>query len=153
MRLMVSGATATLRGLPLSAPVGHLITPHTGNKILDIARSGRAWAADNGCGPKRDGTPGVFDRAAFLQMLCDIREIDRYRAHMDPALQTRPPLWIVVPDIVGDAYATTQLFEYWKHTVRCYAGGWRGVAYVAQDGSENPRLRPARFDHYGCVFI
>jgi hypothetical protein len=62
MILLVSGATSTLRSLPLDAPVGHLVTPHTRNRIDVIASTGRPWAADNGCF-------GGFDEPAFLAML------------------------------------------------------------------------------------
>ena len=89
MILLVSGATATLRTLPADAPVGHLVTPHTGNRIIDIARARRPWAADNGCGPQRDGTPGELDPAAFRLMLAQVREARTWAC----ACRARPACW------------------------------------------------------------
>lgn len=149
MYLLVSGATSTLRGLPADAPVGHLVTPHTGNRLTEIAATGRPWAADNGCF-------GGFDEGAFRTMLQQIEALHKPAAYGLPGDGSRytQPLWVVVPDVVGDAYATTQLFEYWKHTVRPYLSyGWHQLAYVAQDGAENARLLPRRGDHWRTLFI
>lgn len=126
MILLVSGATATLRGLPPDAPVGHLVTPHTGNDIAGIAATGRPWAADNGCF-------GGFDRAAFLAMLAAIgrvANVERIRAASP--VRTRP-LWVTVPDVVGDAYATRELWREWHHALRAHD---LPAAFVAQDGCE-----------------
>lgn len=124
MILLVSGATSTLRGLPLDAPVGHLITPHTQNRIDLIATSGRPWAADNGCGPKADGTPGQLDAPAFRAMLRDIASALRLPG-------ARRPLWVVAPDAVGDAAATAELWRAWRHELRLTR---LRLAYVIQDG-------------------
>lgn len=140
MILLIAGATATLRTLPLDAPVGHLVTPHTGNDIAAIACSGRPWAADNGCGPKRDGTPGALDPAAFRAMLRDIRAAVRLPG-------ARPPLWVVAPDAVGDAAATAALWREWRHELRCHDFS---LAYVVQDGWDDvaPGYAP-RLSHGG----
>jgi hypothetical protein len=134
MILLVSGATSTLRGLPLDAPVGHLVTPHTGNRIADIATTGRPWAADNGC------FIGLDERA-FLTMLRTIEALP---------LGLSRPLWVVVPDVVADARATAERWAYWSNSVRASVGGWQRCAFVAQDGAESLRLP---WDKFGCLFI
>ncbi len=140
MILLVSGATTTLRGLPADAPVGHLVTPHTQNRIDAIATSGRPWAADNGCGPKADGTPGQLDVPAFRQMLRDILSALRLPG-------ARPPLWVAVPDVVGDAAATAERWREWRHELR---GKGIPLAYVIQDGWDDvaPGYAP-RLSHGG----
>lgn len=146
--LLVSGATATLRGLPLSAPVGHLVTPFTGNDILNIAQSGRCWAADNGCGPKRDGTLPDFDERAWVVMLDGIRGAMDWQGHRScPGI--RSPLWVVVPDRPGDAAETLRMWHYWHHHVR--AAKLR-MAFVAQDGSE-ARDYYIPWSKLACLFI
>lgn len=140
MILLVSGATATLRGLPLDAPVGHLVTPHTQNRIDAIACSGRPWAADNGCGPKADGTPGQLDPGAFRQMLREIKAALRLPG-------ARRPLWVAVPDVVGDAAATAERWREWRHELHSCD---LPLAYVIQDGWDDvaPGYTP-RLSHGG----
>jgi hypothetical protein len=138
--LLVSGATATLRGLPLDAPVGHLVTPHTGNDIAGIASTGRPWAADNGCF-------NGFDQAAFMAMLAQIdrvANVELLRAGLP--VHTRP-LWVVCPDVVSDAYATLELWRYWRHTLKAYG---LSAAFVAQDGCEGGYIPWGRM---ACLFI
>lgn len=145
MILLVSGATATLRGLPLDAPVGHLVTPHTGNDIAAIAASGRPWGGDNGCGPKRDGTPGELDEAAFMVMC------EQVAHHCDSWRQprTRRPLWVVCPDVVGDADATYARWLEWSPRLLAMR---LPLAYVIQNGHDSRRhqLEPA---HVRCLFL
>lgn len=134
MLLLVSGATATLRGLPADAPVGHLITPATGNSIALAFASGRPVAFDNGCGPKSDGTPGTLDEPAFLAMCQEAAEL--HRAHI-AAGRRSPLLWVVCPDAVGDAYETRRL---WRHYSRQLRELGLPLAWVAQDGCERDGL-------------
>lgn len=145
MILLVSGATATLRALPPDAPVGHLITPFTGNDIHAIAASGRPWAADNGCGPKRDGTPGELDEGAFLTMC------EQIARHCDPwrKPRTRRPLWVVVPDVVGDAEGTWERWREWAPRLLALR---LPLAYVIQDGYDLRRHRPANAE-VRCAFL
>jgi hypothetical protein len=143
--LLVSGATATLRGLPMEAPVGHLIVPHAGNDIAAIANSGRPWAADNGCGPKRDGSPGIFDEPAFLAMLDQIQDASA-GAHGVHGDAHRRPLWVAVPDVVGDWRATRARFDRWAaELLRRYLS----PAYVVQDGQPYGDLPPL----IRCLFL
>lgn len=152
--LLVSGATATLRGLPPDAPVGHLITPAAGNRIDLIATSGRPYAGDNGCGPKRDGSPGVFDPDAFRAMLYEIQDALRLPG-------ARPPLWVAGPDAVGDAERTAALWREWRTTMKLSGLRW---AYVIQDGWDDvapgytPRLSYGGLKYTGgprpaCFFL
>lgn len=147
--LLVSGATATLRGLPRDAPVGHLVTPAAQNRIDLIATTGRPWGADNGCGPKRDGSPGVFDLIAFETML---DQIVQACAHAHPAQQAneaaaRWPLWVAGPDVVGDWRATRDRWCSWYPELARL--GLR-VAYVAQDGQPWTALPLGQM---ACLFI
>jgi hypothetical protein len=146
--LLVSGATATLRALAGSAPVGHLITPHTGNRIDGIATSGRPWAADNGCGPKRDGSAGTFDEAAFLAMCEQVAYYCDHR-HFNPRTMRRP-LWVAVPDVVGDAYATSQLWEEWAPRLDALR---LPLAYVVQDGYHYGLMPQASRYRLKCAFL
>lgn len=140
MILLVSGATATLRGLPADAPVGHLITPHTGNDIAGIAATGRPWAADNGC------FTGL-DAPAFEAMLRAIEATEARIGRVDWPARTRC-LWVTVPDVVGDARATLELWREWRHRVRPHVGD--RLALVAQDGAEGLRLP---WHQLRCLFV
>lgn len=139
MKLLVSGATATLRSLPHDAPVGHLVTPHTGNRITEIAATGRPWAADNGCF-------NGFDERAFLHLLEQIRHAGVLVCMSHSPARTYP-LWVVCPDVVADAYATLDLWRYWNGVVRSYHVP---AAFVAQDGCES---LPLPWDKMACLFI
>lgn len=140
MILLVSGATATLRGMPPDAPVGHLITPENGNRIDVAMASGRPVAFDNGCGPRRDGTPGQLNEAAYLAMC---QEIARLRP-----ISLSPVLWVALPDAVGDPHETCRLFRHWWPIL--YKLGLP-AAWVAQDGCERDGL--AMWGGPRCVFI
>jgi hypothetical protein len=77
---------------------------------------GRPWAMDNSA-----FTTG-FDWDKFLTA------IERYRPFLDSCL------FIVLPDVVGDAEATRVLYDQWHSTFR--ATGFP-IAYVLQDGQES----------------
>lgn len=145
MILLISGATATIRRLPPGAPVGHLITPHTGNDIQAIAASGRPYAADNGCGPKADGTPGELDEDAFMAMC------EQVARHCDPWREprTRRPLWVAVPDAVGDADRTWELWRTWAPRLLRLR---LPLAFVVQDGYDVAR-HPVEPAWVRCGFL
>lgn len=109
MKLLVSGATATLRRLD-DARLGQLLRPGNGN--LPSALPGRPWAIDN-------GAFAGFDEDAFEALLA---RVERWRSEC---------LWVACPDVVADAAATLRLFERWGPDLA--ARGYR-VALVAQDG-------------------
>jgi hypothetical protein len=119
MRLLVSGATPTIRRL-LDDPhyraaankyLGHLIVPEAQNRREAIEATGLPWACDNGCF-------GRFNRRAFEAMLRDFGDMAE---------------WIVMPDIVCNAHGTLTL---WYGYLGVYEDGegttpW---ALVAQNG-------------------
>lgn len=114
MRLLVTGATATLRRLaPTCGDVlGCLPTPAAGNSPASLAQIGLPMAADNGC-------YNGLDSRAFVVMLNDFREAG---VGLD---------WVAVPDVVGDAGATLRLWGRWEPVVRAF--GFR-PCLVLQDG-------------------
>lgn len=113
MRLLVSGATKTLRSRPDKRHLGHLLTPMNGNRIDTLLKTGLPWAADN-------AAFSGFDEPAFLKMLDKIRGKSGC-------------LFVCAPDVVGDAKATLALFEVWESRIRQYG---LPVALVGQDGLE-----------------
>jgi hypothetical protein len=65
-----------------------------------------------------NGAFAGFDATRFVAML------DRYR-------QERGCLFVVAPDVVGDAASTLKLWPFWSQAIRGYGFP---VAFVAQDG-------------------
>ena len=90
-----------------------LITPGKNKSAKIGVVRGQQFAIDN-------GAFGGFDEQRFLST---IRIYEPYRSNC---------LFVVVPDIVGDAVSTLQLFDDWCHRL----SGW-SLAYVAQDGAED----------------
>lgn len=92
---------------------GILATPHT-RGVPNGIRAGMEWAADNGAYTNK------FNPNKFFSWL------NRFNDYKNTCL------FIVCPDVVGDAKATLKLFdEYIDKFV-----GWP-VAFVAQDGQEH----------------
>ncbi len=98
---------------------GVLTTAYQRTVPLGI-REGRSWAMDNSCFTKR------FDFDRFQQHLA---KLEPYRSRC---------LFIAVPDVVGDARATLQLWDTWAPQF----AGWP-LAFVAQDGQEALPTPPA----------
>jgi hypothetical protein len=89
--------------------LGQIVTPDSGNRVVPGAR----WILDNGCFNRR-WTPVRWST-----------ELDRHMA-------TPGCLFAVVPDVVGDADATNDLWRRW------WSGPMRrgyNAAYVAQPGA------------------
>lgn len=107
----------------IGCEVGQLLTPLTRYRLRDPSRP---WAIDNG------GYTGL-DIPAFMALLS--RERDR-RDHC---------LFVAVPDIVGSARRTLEVFDRWSPRLE----GWR-LALVCQDGQEN---LPIPWDDIAAVFI
>lgn len=114
MRLLVSGATTTLRRLaPTDGDVlGCLPTPHTKNDPKALESIGLPMAADNGCF-------GGLDAEKFVVMLNAFRESG---VKLD---------WVTVPDVVADGDETFRLWGRWERVVRAF--DFR-PAMVLQDG-------------------
>lgn len=105
---------------------GVLTTP-AHNGIAAGVRDGKPWAADNQAFTK-GFRPDVF--FPWLKSM---------EVHRDSCL------WVAVPDVVGDAAATLDLFERWRGDF----AGWP-VAFVAQDGQEDLELPDGEWD---CLFV
>jgi len=132
-RILVSGATKTLRRLSVSCGdnLGVLMTPQNWNRMCQIPLP---WACDNSAFSKPD------DRK-FWNMVIDAWGMATFF----------PPLWIAAPDIVGDALQTRRLFDQW---VRCweYELGFVPVelAYVLQNGQQ---IDDVPWDQIVAVFV
>lgn len=107
----------------LGCPVGQLLTPLTRYTLRDPSRP---WAFDN-------GAYSGFDADAFLALL------DREKHHAPNCL------FVAVPDVVGSARRTLEVFEHWKIKL----AGWR-PALVCQDGQED---LPIPWSAVAAVFI
>lgn len=117
MRILVSGATATVRKLASKYPdtLGVLLTPQNGNRVCSLPLP---WAADNAAFSNPDDDK-------FWRMCIDAWNTDRFH----------PPMWVAVPDVVGDHAATLQLFDCWCEYWRFEIGSIPfPLAFVLQDG-------------------
>lgn len=94
--------------------LGRLVQPRHHNALATTVARGIPWAADNDCYQGLD--PPAYN--AMLDRLHHVRG---------------RPLFVAVPDVVGDAEQTARLFGRWWTALAC-----RGlpVALVAQDGLE-----------------
>lgn len=107
----------------MGVPVGQLLTALTRYRLRDPSRP---WAVDNG-GYKKLDTPALI---ALLE-----REKERQA----------DCLFVAVPDVVGSARRTLEVFERWKARL----SGWK-LALVCQDGQED---LPLPWDDIAAVFI
>jgi hypothetical protein len=122
--LLVHAAPATLAA-HRRPNLGVLATPQRFYRDVD----GWPWAADNGAFSR-------FDEHLYLMMLDWMAELP-------------PPIFVTVPDVVGDAEATLALYEEWEDAL-----GSRGLprAFVAQDGLVAGDAR-VPWDRLECLFI
>jgi hypothetical protein len=127
MRLLVSGATATLRRHPGSPYLGALVVPGAGNRLDPVLAAGQPWAADNAAFTG-------FDPAAFCAMLG--------RVAGKPGCR-----FVACPDVVGDAAPTAALFRVWSPVVAALG---LPVALVLQDGQDRVGVPWDRLD---AVFV
>lgn len=125
MRLLVSGATATMRRL--AAPdslcrshLGVLATPATRNSPDSLLSLDLPWACDN-------AAFSGFDEDAFMAMLRQY--------------QGRPGcLFVVAPDVVADARRTLDQWPWWAALIRSMG---YPACFVLQDGQEKEPLPDA----------
>jgi hypothetical protein len=94
VRLLVSGASATLRRHLPSPFLGHLLVPAVGNSMREILAGGLPWAAGNAAFTG-------FAAAAFAALVGRI-------------VGKPGCLFVACPDAVGDARATLEQFEVWQ---------------------------------------
>lgn len=107
----------------IGEPVGQLLTPLTRYRLRDPSRP---WAIDNGFFGDGD-IPGLMSL------------LKREEHHRDNCL------FVTVPDIVGSAQRTRELFEHFK----AIFVGWK-LALVCQDGQES---LPIPWGEIAAVFI
>lgn len=117
--------TPQLGKRPLSPQWGVFVNPKQGNATIP---DGRPWCLDNGV------FSGDFDEGRFWKTM------NRLRPYQSTCL------FVVAPDVVGNAIATMDSYRYWG--CRLKAAGWP-VAFVAQDGQELYPF-PPEFD---CLFV
>jgi hypothetical protein len=134
MRLLISGATKSMARFaadPEIAPhIGHLWTPATGNDLVRQARTQLPWACDNAAFGRQWNAERFQKAILFKVPHCPVR-----------------PMFVPVPDVVGDSRATLELFYIWRPIMR--AAGLP-LALVLQDGSESQLLPWHLFD---VVFV
>jgi hypothetical protein len=96
MKILVSGATATVRQLSRQFPdhLGVLHTPQNGNRLCSLPLP---WAADNAAFSRPDDNK-------FWRLCANSWGMENYH----------PPLWVAVPDVVGDHKQTRLLFYMWR---------------------------------------
>jgi hypothetical protein len=117
--------------------LGTLVQPRSGNRIADIAMSGRWWAADN------DALAGI-DPDRYLTMLDQIATTDTSRL-----------LFVTVPDAVemtnagprGDWPGTLWLWKIWK---RALVARNLPTAIVLQDGATSDTVP---WDAIDAIFV
>ena len=116
MRLLVSGATATLAkyGARHGDVLGCLPVPRAANDPAKLAALGLPIAADN-------GAFNGFEPLPFVRMLT---------AFMEAGVKLE---WVACPDVVADAVATWRLWHRWEGIIRAF--GFR-PAMVLQDGMD-----------------
>ena len=107
----------------IGCEVEQLLTPLT---RFSRQRLDHHFTVDNGAFSK-------FDAAGFLSLLAR-EEGARHLCR-----------WVAVPDVVGSALRTAEVFERWKGRI----AGWP-LAYVCQDGQED---LPIPWDEIAAVFV
>lgn len=110
-------------GADVHENLGRLITPRHTSSIELTAEAGLTWAADNDC------FQGLDER--------------RYVDMLDRITGLAGCKFVTVPDVVGDAAATRELFDVWAPELEA-----RGlpVGYVLQDGSAEAGVPWDRID-------
>lgn len=129
MIVLVSGSTKTVRQIhdQHRNHLGILLTPKNRNSIKAVLKLGLPWAVDN-------GAFAGFDEIAFRRLLGKVAG--------KPGL-----LWVVAPDVVGNARLTLFKFDQWRQELM---NASVPIAFVAQDGLEDLYMPVENFD---CLFI
>lgn len=133
MRILVSGATATVRRLAdqYREHLGVLMTPQHTGRICSLPLP---WACDNAAFSNPDDDK-------FWRLCIDASSTDRYH----------PPMWVAVPDVVGNHSETLRLFgwwcEYWRQEYGCIPFP---LAFVLQDGCNAAEVP---WDEIEAVFV
>lgn len=107
--------------------LGMLARPRSSNKPQHAIEQGLVWTCDN-------SAFSGFNEGQYMNMLNAYRNLES-------------PLWVTLPDVVGDAKETMQLFREWRGIV---SGFGYPLALVAQDGLEH---MPIPWNGFDCLFI
>ena len=122
MLMLVSGSVNKVVELSSrrAADLGIILTPNNINSIPTVVATGLPWAIDNGAfsGFNADKFTRLIDKAAG-------------KSHL---------LWVVCPDVVGNAETTLAHWPWWSAVIRARN---LPVAFVLQDGQEGFRLPEA----------
>lgn len=121
--LLDTGQDLATCAAELGCDVGQLLTPLTRYRLREPARQ---WAIDN-------GAFSGFQEKAFLSLL---EREEHHKAHC---------LFVTVPDVVGSARRTLEVFEHWKGRLAAWP-----IALACQDGQEH---LPLPWDDVAAVFI
>jgi hypothetical protein len=133
MRILVSGASATVRDLAAVYPdhLGVLQTPHNGNRLCSLPLP---WACDNAAFSRPDD-----DR--FWRLAIEAWGMNRHS----------PPLWVAVPDVVASHTQTLRLFGWWRDYWQSELGQIPfPLAFVLQDGCIAAEVP---WDEIAAVFV
>lgn len=124
MKILVSGATSTVKKMTGHPNLGQLVTPRDRNTPI----TGLVYAADN-------SAYSCWDELAFIRMLNRL------------ATNQSKPVFVTVPDYVGNARITNQLWDRWASEVLD-----RGLVagYVLQDGQDHSTVP---WSDIGALFI
>jgi hypothetical protein len=124
MKLLISGASKTVSKYSHNPYIGQLMTPQAGNSYrFDIPT-----AADN-------AAYSNWDECKFIMML--------------DSLIGKELLWVSSPDVVGDAIATSELFDKWWVEIKQKRN--LPISLVLQDGQEWIGLPD--YDAFDAIFI
>lgn len=102
---------------------GRLLSPRQFSRAADTAEAGIPWAADNDCFQR-------LDARAYKRMLQSLTGI--------PGCE-----FLVLPDVVGDAWATAERWAQWYPVAKLTG---QPLALVAQDGLTAARCPWGAFD-------
>ena len=133
MRILVSGATAVVRKLAPHYPdhLGVLHTPQAGNRLCSLPLP---WAVDNAAFSRPDDDK-------FWRLCISSWAMDRHH----------PPLWVAVPDVVGDHDATRRQFIIWRAFWLSELGHIPfPLAFVLQNGCTTDEVP---WDDIAAVFV
>jgi hypothetical protein len=163
MLYLANPSTAAIRAEITGCRLGAIMTPRQGNELPALGW----YAADNGCGPGKNGVGAGFPgNDAYLAWLMELEEAESLGNH-DPGTahydaegwcanvddwRYDPDQWrclfAVAPDVVGDAAATIARSQYFLPLIWEYTRF--PAAFVAQNGQE--RL-PVPWDDFGVLFL
>jgi hypothetical protein len=137
MHLMIPGAGKTVEAFcqdaALRPHLGFMVTPNTGNSIKRLCGWGIPWCADNAAFKLNR-----FDKRRFLAMCKKIQGAPT------------PPVFVNLPDQVGDHECTSYLFDAWYEYLED-----RGVrlpwGFVLQNGIEDECDVP--WERIAAVFV